>query len=51
MVAADDLVKPIPLDRPGDPKDVAPPVFFLASEQAGYVTGETMYVDGGWQVF
>lgn len=50
-VAADDLTKPIPLDRPGYPEDIAPAVLFLASEQAGYVTGETMYVDGGWQVF
>ncbi|MDL5363251.1 SDR family NAD(P)-dependent oxidoreductase [Halalkalicoccus sp. NIPERK01] len=50
-VVADDLVKPIPLDRPGYPEDVAPAVLFLASDQAGYVTGETMYVDGGWQVF
>ncbi|KAA9400720.1 SDR family oxidoreductase [Haloarcula sp. CBA1131] len=50
-VAAGDLVKPIPLDRPGYPSDIAPVVLFLASDQAGYVTGETVYVDGGWQTF
>ena len=50
-VAADDLTKPIPLDRPGQPEDIAPTVLFLASEQASYVTGELVYIDGGWQVF
>ncbi|MDS0223574.1 SDR family oxidoreductase [Haloarcula sp. S1AR25-5A] len=50
-VAAGDLVKPIPLDRPGYPSDIAPVVLFLASDQADYVTGETVYVDGGWQTF
>jgi NAD(P)-dependent dehydrogenase (short-subunit alcohol dehydrogenase family) len=50
-VAAGDLAKPIPLDRPGYPEDIAPTVLFLASEQADYVTGELVYVDGGWQVF
>lgn len=50
-VAAGDLLKPIPLDRPGYPEDIAPTVLFLASEQADYVTGEMVYVDGGWQTF
>ncbi|MBX0296166.1 SDR family NAD(P)-dependent oxidoreductase [Haloarcula nitratireducens] len=50
-VAADDLLKPIPLDRPGYPEDIAPTVLFLASDQADYVTGEMVYVDGGWQTF
>ncbi|MBX0325085.1 glucose 1-dehydrogenase [Halomicroarcula sp. F13] len=50
-VAAGDLTKPIPLDRPGYPEDIAPTVLFLASEQADYVTGEMVYVDGGWQTF
>ena len=50
-VAAGDLAKPIPLARPGYPEDIAPTVLFLASEQADYVTGELVYVDGGWQVF
>ncbi len=50
-VAANELAKPIPLDRPGYPDDVAPAVLFLASDAADYVTGELLYVDGGWQTF
>lgn len=37
----------IPLGRMGAPEDVAALVSFLASEQAGYITGEVVRVDGG----
>jgi 3-oxoacyl-[acyl-carrier protein] reductase len=37
----------IPLDRFGDPKDVAAACVFLASEDSGYITGQTIVVDGG----
>lgn len=37
----------IPLDRLGDPRDVANVVAFLASEHAGYITGQVIVVDGG----
>jgi len=50
-VEAGDLSKPIPLDRPGYPSDIAPAVLYLASDAAAYVTGEMLYVDGGWQAF
>jgi len=50
-VAAGELTKPIPLDRPGYPSDIAPAVLYLASDAADYVTGELLYVDGGWQAF
>lgn len=36
-----------PLRRVGTPRDVAGPVLFLASEAAGFVTGQTIWVDGG----
>ena len=37
----------IALGRPGRPTDIAPAVLFLASEDAGYVTGAFLAVDGG----
>lgn len=37
----------IALGRPGHPGDVAPAVLFLASEDAGYITGTVLTVDGG----
>src|SRR5689334_17497886 len=43
----DEIVKAIPARRQGTPEEVAAGVRFLASEQAGYVTGTTLYVDGG----
>ncbi len=48
--AADEFLKPVPLGRAGFPTDVAPAALFLASDAAGYVTGELLYVDGGWQI-
>ena len=41
------VIDSIPLNRFGDPKDVAELVAFLASEEAGYITGQTISVDGG----
>ncbi|HAT27887.1 MAG TPA: dehydrogenase [Gammaproteobacteria bacterium] len=37
----------IPMRRLGQARDVAGPVFFLASDDAAYMTGETIFVDGG----
>ncbi|WP_447970493.1 3-oxoacyl-[acyl-carrier-protein] reductase [Nitrospira sp. M1] len=43
----DALLKQIPLQRLGQPTDVAEAVCFLASEAAGYVTGQVLHVNGG----
>jgi 3-oxoacyl-[acyl-carrier protein] reductase len=46
-----DLVKQIqaqaPLGRIGQPRDVAPAAVFLASDNAAYITGDTLLVTGG----
>ena len=41
------LTGQIPLERLGTPQDIAGVVTFLASDQAGYITGQTLVVDGG----
>lgn len=41
------MLKQIPLARFGEPDDVARVVAFLASDAAGYMTGQTLHVDGG----
>ncbi|HBS27672.1 MAG TPA: 3-oxoacyl-ACP reductase, partial [Gammaproteobacteria bacterium] len=41
------LQKEIALGRLGDPQDIANAVAFLASDEATYITGETMNVNGG----
>jgi 3-oxoacyl-[acyl-carrier protein] reductase len=50
-VRAEDLqaetAKITPLRRVGVPADIANVVAFLASTDAGFVTGQTVYVDGG----
>jgi NAD(P)-dependent dehydrogenase (short-subunit alcohol dehydrogenase family) len=53
MTGADDedphtIERPaIPLKRPGDAREIAAAIAFLASEEAGYVTGESFVIDGG----
>lgn len=45
---AQQFVQQVPLGRYGQPEDVAGAAVFLASDLAGYVTGESLVVDGGW---
>ena len=45
------LVNEIPLSRIGQPEDIANAVAWLASDQASYVTGTTLFVDGGLMVY
>lgn len=41
------MARAIPLKRLGDPKDVAYAMLFLASDEASYITGQSIIVDGG----
>ncbi len=45
VVAA--MTRSVPMRRLGQPTDVAPAVVFLASDEAGYITGQTLSVSGG----
>jgi 3-oxoacyl-[acyl-carrier protein] reductase len=40
-------IKQAPAGRLGTPSDIAPAILFLASEEAGYITGQTLTIDGG----
>lgn len=41
------MLASIPLRKLGDPSDIAKAALFLASEDANYITGQTLHVDGG----
>jgi NAD(P)-dependent dehydrogenase (short-subunit alcohol dehydrogenase family) len=40
--------KKVPMKRMGKPDDIAPAVSFLMSEEAKYITGQNLIIDGGW---
>jgi 3-oxoacyl-[acyl-carrier protein] reductase len=42
-----EMLKQIPLARLGEPKDIAKATAFLASDDAGYITGQTLNINGG----
>jgi 3-oxoacyl-[acyl-carrier protein] reductase len=41
------LVAEVPLNRVGQPEELADAIVWLASERASYITGQTLLVDGG----
>ena len=45
------LLRLIPYGRIGEPEDVARAAVWLASDQADYVTGTTLFVDGGMSLY
>ena len=46
----EESIRQIPLGRFGKPEDIAKTVAFLASEEAGYITGQVIQVDGGMAI-
>jgi NAD(P)-dependent dehydrogenase (short-subunit alcohol dehydrogenase family) len=42
------LIKGIPMRRIGTPRDIADAVLFLAGDESSYITGQCLYVCGGW---
>ena len=44
----DEYEKRVPLKRMATPEDIAPSVSFLISDDAQYITGHNLVVDGGW---
>jgi NAD(P)-dependent dehydrogenase (short-subunit alcohol dehydrogenase family) len=45
-----EVVKAIPLGRPGAPADLAGACLLLVSDAGAYITGQTLSVDGGWNL-
>lgn len=44
------IVNRVPMGRPGAPEDLAGATIFLASDASNYMTGQVIYIDGGWLV-
>ena len=51
QTSKDNLMKSIPLQRLGKPEEIASLVCFLVSEEAAYITGQTLNVDGGMVMY
>ncbi len=46
----EDRLKQIPLGRAGKPSEIASVIAFLLSDEASYITGQEIVVDGGWTI-
>jgi len=44
------IIQRIPMGRPGLPNDLGGAALFLASKASNYITGQVLYVDGGWLI-
>ncbi|MDV6271497.1 SDR family NAD(P)-dependent oxidoreductase, partial [Rhodococcus globerulus] len=48
--ARDMFLDRIPMARAATPEEIAAPCLYLASDDASYITGTSLVVDGGWEV-
>jgi NAD(P)-dependent dehydrogenase (short-subunit alcohol dehydrogenase family) len=48
LADVDLIAKQTPVRRAGTPEDIAAACVFLCSEEAGYITGQALNVNGGW---
>ncbi|MFS0647422.1 SDR family oxidoreductase [Siminovitchia sp. 179-K 8D1 HS] len=46
-----EILSRIPTNRTGEPKDLVGAVLFLSSDLSNYITGQTLFVDGGWTAY
>jgi NAD(P)-dependent dehydrogenase (short-subunit alcohol dehydrogenase family) len=46
----DEMIAKIPLGRMASPREIGDVFVFLASPLSGYITGQSIVVDGGWTV-
>jgi NAD(P)-dependent dehydrogenase (short-subunit alcohol dehydrogenase family) len=51
VVSLAEIQKRCPMGRPAEPEDVAKAIVFLASDDASFITGITLPVDGGWLAY
>ena len=47
----EEILARIPLNRWGTPKDAGGATVFLVSSASNYITGQTIYIDGGWLAY
>ena len=45
------ILNKIPASRFGEPKDIASACVYLSSEEAGFITGSTLHINGGMAMF
>lgn len=47
-IISEDLLRKTPIGRFGKPEEIVGAAIYLASEASSYITGQTLFVDGGW---
>jgi NAD(P)-dependent dehydrogenase (short-subunit alcohol dehydrogenase family) len=51
FASLEEIQKRCPMGRPAEPEEIAKAILFLASDDAGFITGVTLPVDGGWLAY